>query len=237
MKIILNEDVLNLGEEGDVREVARGYARNYLFRKGYAVPYNKQNVALFEQRKAIIEKRKEEKRVAAAGMKEKLEAVKLEMVMPAGDTGKLFGSVTAGAIAEELEKHGFSIEKKKIEIPGTTIKMIGDHTIKIRLYENETAQCGLSITAEKRSSGKAAGKAAPAKKEEEASPVEDEISAAEAAEEAVKETEEEAMDAADVSAEAEDDMYDEDMTEEDMTEEDMTEEDMMEDEDLPEEED
>ncbi len=154
MKIILNQDVQDLGEEGDVRDVARGYARNFLFRKGLAVPYNKQNVALFEHKKSEIEKRKEDKRTAAAGLKGRIEGLELEMVMPAGNTGKLFGSVTAASLAEELQKQGISVEKKKIDIPGNTIKMTGNHTFTVRLYEDETAQCSVTIKAEKRGAGK-----------------------------------------------------------------------------------
>ena len=169
MKIILNQDVQDLGEEGDVRDVARGYARNFLFRKGLAVPYNKQNIAIFEHKRTAIDKRKEEKRLAAAGLKERIESLKLEMIMPAGTTGKLFGSVTAAAIAEEMEKNGINIEKKKIDISGGTIKMTGDHTISIRLYEDEVAQCQISIVAEDRGSSKKAKADVPKEKEKEES--------------------------------------------------------------------
>jgi len=173
MKIILNHDVQNLGEEGDVREVARGYARNYLFRKGLAVPYNKENVAVFEHKKSAIEKRKEEKRTAAAGVKAQIEALKLEMTMPAGTTGRLFGSVTAASLAEELEKNGVVVEKKKIDIPGNTIKMTGDYTFTVRLYAEESAQCSVSIQSDKKPAStaaaeKATGKAAVETAEEEA---------------------------------------------------------------------
>jgi ribosomal protein L9 len=82
MKIILNQDVANLGEEGDVREVKRGYGRNYLIPQGLAVPYSKQTVAMFESKKAAIEKRKEEKKNQAKGLKDRLEQVEISLAVP-----------------------------------------------------------------------------------------------------------------------------------------------------------
>ena len=94
IKVILNQDVLNLGEEGDVCKVADGYARNYLFPQNLAVPYTKQYIVLFDQKKEQIEKRKAEKHAAALSLKEKIEALgSVEIKMPAGEGDKLFGSV------------------------------------------------------------------------------------------------------------------------------------------------
>ena len=140
MKIILNEDVYNLGEEGDVCEVANGYARNYLLPHGLAVNFNKQNKAIFESRKEAIEKRKEEKRQAAQSLKQQLEDISLTVKMPAGETGKLFGSVNNAVIADALEKEGITIERKKIDVASTSIKMIGTYSVLIKLYSGETAK-------------------------------------------------------------------------------------------------
>jgi large subunit ribosomal protein L9 len=147
VKIIINQDVLNLGEEGDICEVAPGYARNYLFPNKFAVPYNKHSLTILSQRKKIIEKRKEEKRVQAQGLKEQIQNEAIVFVMPAGDNGKLFGSITNGHIAEELQKKGFALEKKKIEIPDHHIKTIGDFTVKVKLYGNEEAILKVSVKA------------------------------------------------------------------------------------------
>jgi large subunit ribosomal protein L9 len=147
VKIILNSDVPNLGEEGDVKEVADGYARNYLLPKKFAVPFNKQNLAVFESRKASIEKRKLEKRNDAKSLKEKIEAANLIIERPVGDKGKLFGSINNAVIADELEKIGISIERKKIEIPENTIKVTGNYQIKIKLYEKETAVLAIVVNA------------------------------------------------------------------------------------------
>lgn len=150
MKIILNQDVYNLGEEGDVCVVANGYARNFLIPQKLALIFNKQNIAVFESRKAAIKKRKEEKRLASAGLKEKIEAVTLELKVSSGDTGKLFGSVTNAKIAEELKKDGVIVERKKIELPGHTIKMIGEFVAKVKLYGNETADLKIVVKSDKK---------------------------------------------------------------------------------------
>ena len=145
MKVILNKDLAALGEEGDVKDVAKGYARNYLFPRGIALPYNESTVRLFEARRGKIEERKALKRQDAMGLKEKLEALSLLLVMPAGANGKLYGAVTAQTILDELTKHGFQIERKKIEIPGNTIKSVGKYKIAIKLYESAAAECSVTI--------------------------------------------------------------------------------------------
>jgi large subunit ribosomal protein L9 len=145
MKVILNKDLATLGEEGDVKDVAKGYARNFLFPRGIALPYNEKTIQLFEARKEKIEARKALKRQDAAGFKEKLEALSLVLVMPAGANGKLYGAVTAQTIVDELAKNGFQIERKKIEIPGNTIKSIGKYKFMVRLYESAAAECPLTI--------------------------------------------------------------------------------------------
>ncbi len=145
MKIILNQDISNLGEEGDVRVVADGYARNFLIPKNMAVPYNKANLNIFEQKKVSIEKRKEEKRKDAMGIKARLSSETLVIEMPAGDKGRLFGAVTPATIVEELGKIGLTVEKKKVEIAGNSLKMTGAATVKIKLYGGETADLKVNV--------------------------------------------------------------------------------------------
>ena len=148
MKVILNQDVVSLGEEGDVREVRAGYARNYLIPNGFAVAYSKQNLLGLESRKAQIEHRKEAKRTEALGAKESLEAVEIKFVMPAGENGKLFGSVSSALVSEELAKQGFDVERKRIEVPENHIRQIGDHTVKVKLYGQEEALVKVVVEAQ-----------------------------------------------------------------------------------------
>lgn len=148
MKVILNEDVKHLGEEGDVKNVATGYARNYLLPRNLVVVYNETTAAMFEAKKAEIEARKEVKRQNAKSLKEKLEAAEISIEMPAGSNGKLYGSVTATVVAEALNKLGFEIERKRIEIPGLAIKSVGNYHAIVHLYESAVAEIKIAVKAQ-----------------------------------------------------------------------------------------
>ena len=145
MKVILNQDVIGLSEEGDIKDVASGYARNFLLPKKLAVPNTREFLAALEHKRVSIEKRKSEKRLEAAGLKERLEAEEIRFTVPAGENGKLFGSVNNTNVAVELEKKGFTIEKKRIEIPDHTIRNVGTFKIRIRLYDKEEATVKLIV--------------------------------------------------------------------------------------------
>ncbi|MFA7107708.1 MAG: 50S ribosomal protein L9 [Sphaerochaetaceae bacterium] len=148
MKIILSQDVPNLGEEGDVCVVKNGYARNYLLPTGAAVLYNKTNLAIVASRAKAIDKRKEEKRNNSATLKEKLDKMTLTLVVSAGESGKLFGSVTSMMIQQELAKQGIEVEKKRIEIATRSIKTVGEYSVRIHLYEKEFSLVKLVIESE-----------------------------------------------------------------------------------------
>lgn len=168
MKVILNVDVKHLGEEGDVKNVANGYARNFLLPRALAVPYNEATAALFEARKAEIEARKEVKRANAKSLKEKLEATEVVIEMPAGSNGKLYGAVSSTTIAQALAKLGFEIERKRIDVPGLTIKSVGNYHATVKLYEAATAEIKVAVKAQGGAEVKAEEKAAPAAAEEKA---------------------------------------------------------------------
>jgi large subunit ribosomal protein L9 len=148
VKIILNKDHLPLGEEGDVREVAKGYARNYLFPRKIAYPYNDVVVKQFEKRQAEIEVRKAEKRKDALSIKEKLEALDLVFSMPAGPNGKLYGAVTPQTVIDELTKAGFTVERKRIDLPGNTFKSVGKYKVSVKLYESAAAEVSITVQAQ-----------------------------------------------------------------------------------------
>ena len=146
MKVILNDDVKHVGEMGDVKNVAMGYFRNYLFPRGLAVPCTEEALAYFETRKEEIEARKEQKRKDSASLKDKLEALEVKLEMPAGSNGKLFGAVTSVTLMNFYAQNGFEIERKKIEIPGSTIKNVGNFTAKVHLYEGSFAEVKVVVT-------------------------------------------------------------------------------------------
>ena len=184
MKIILNNDVVHLGEEGDIVTVKDGYARNYLLPTGAAVIYNKANAAMFQQKAEQIAKRKAEKRAASASLKEKLDNVTISLVVTAGESGKLFGSVTSQMVQEALLKEGFEIEKKKLDVPTHAIKMTGTYHIVAHLYENDKANITLNVLSEaevKAAAKKAAEEAKKAAEAEAKAKAEAEAKAAEEA--------------------------------------------------------
>jgi len=145
MKVILNKDFSTLGEEGDVKDVAKGYARNFLFPRGIALPYTPGMIKVIEGRRAEIEARKEQKRKDAMGIKEKLENLELSITMPAGANGKLYGAVTNQTIADELAKNGFQIERKRIELAGSGFKNVGKYKAVIKLYENQSSEISIVV--------------------------------------------------------------------------------------------
>lgn len=145
MRVILNQDVPNLGELGDVKDVAAGYARNFLFPRSLAFAKNAKSVALFEKRKAEIEAIKASKRSASSNLKEKIEAEEIVLTLPAGANGKLYGAVTGHNVADELLKKGIDIDRKRIEVPGRSIKSVGSYKVAIRLYEKDEATLRIVI--------------------------------------------------------------------------------------------
>ncbi|MBN2874367.1 MAG: 50S ribosomal protein L9 [Spirochaetales bacterium] len=145
MKVILNNDVPDLGELGDVKDVAAGYARNFLLPRGLVFPYSPATVAMFEKRKSEIEARKAEKRASSADLRAKLEAEELVLDMPAGQNGKLFGAVSNATIADELLKKGIHVDRKKIDVPGRVLKSTGTYKVVVHLYEKEDATVRIVI--------------------------------------------------------------------------------------------
>lgn len=166
MKVILNKDVKHLGEEGDTKVVADGYARNFLFPRKLALPYTPAVVKLFEGRKAEIEARKAQKRADAASDKDKIEALNLSVTVPASATGKLYGAVSTQTVVELLAKEGFEYERKRIEIPGVTIKTTGKYKVTVKLYENVSAELHLEVLGQVDQKSAPAEKKPRAKKEE-----------------------------------------------------------------------
>ena len=147
MKIILYKDVPNLGEEGDVKVVADGYARNYLIPQKFAVPYTKATEIELAQKQQAIARRKEEKTKNAADLKTRIEGMEMDLAVAAGEKGKLFGSVTSAAIVDYLHSQGIEVERKKVELPEGGIKIVGTHAVKVKLYGGEEASFKVNVAA------------------------------------------------------------------------------------------
>jgi large subunit ribosomal protein L9 len=164
MKIILNKDVPQLGDEGDIKVVTAGYARNYLFPQNMAMPFSKHGLEILEQKKAKIQANKAKKLEEAKSLKERLQGYSLVITRPAGENGKLFGAVTNATISELLKEDGLSIERKQIGIPQNAIKIVGEFDVKIKLIEKEVAHIKVTVKSEADEKS-AAKKAAQSKKD------------------------------------------------------------------------
>ena len=134
MEIILKEDVENLGEAGDVVDVADGYARNYLFPKMLAVEATEHKKEEIERRKEKQSQREEQRRERAQEKVEKLEEEKLVFTVKAGEEGKLFGSVTSNDIVEKLEENNYdNIVSADIKLD-ENIRSLGLHRVPVKVY-------------------------------------------------------------------------------------------------------
>ena len=147
MKIILKEDMDTLGLEGDVVDVAKGYARNYLIPKGIALEANTQNIKLFETQKKKIEVKRLKAKEEAENVKERLADVTITIAQKAGEEDKLYGSVTSMDIAAQLEKQGIVIDRKKISLD-KPIKTLGEFDVRIRLYPKVTGTIKVVVVPE-----------------------------------------------------------------------------------------
>jgi large subunit ribosomal protein L9 len=136
-----------LGLEGDVVEVANGYARNYLIPKGIALEANMQNVKLFETQRKKIEIKRLKAKEEAEKVKEKLADVMITISQKAGEEDKLYGSVTSMDIAAHLEKQGILIDRKKISMD-KPIKALGEFEVPIRLYPEVTGSIKVAVVPE-----------------------------------------------------------------------------------------
>ena len=133
MEIILRQAVENLGTTGDVEKVKSGYARNYLLPHGLAYEATPGNLKRIQQERDRLEAAENERRGAAQTLAERLEQVSLTFSARVGEEGKLFGSVTAADIAQQLEAQGFHLEKRQIDLH-EPIKALGVYRIPIRLH-------------------------------------------------------------------------------------------------------
>ncbi len=133
MEVILRQAVENLGKPGDLVAVKAGYARNYLIPRGFALAANEGNKKRIEQQKARLEAAENERRGAAQKLADRLEQVSLTFSARVGEEEKLFGSVTAADIAQQLHAQGFEIEKRQVDLH-EPIKTLGVYRIPIKLH-------------------------------------------------------------------------------------------------------
>ncbi len=147
MKVILLKELKGKGGEGDVIDVAPGFANNYLLTQGIAVKATKGNLKQLEERKANIAKREETRLADAVALQEKLAAVTVKVAAQVGEEGQLFGSVGATQVAEALAAAGFEIDKRRVEL-GKPIKVAGAHEVVVSIYRDIKATVNVLVGAE-----------------------------------------------------------------------------------------
>lgn len=146
MKVIFLKDVKGKGKKGEVKNVADGYAHNFLIKQGLAVEANNANVSSLDAQKKKQEKEAAEELAEAKKLKEVLDKITVELTAKAGEGGRLFGSITTKQIAEELQKkHGIKIDKRKMEL-ADAIRTLGHTKVPVKLYHEVTATLTVSVT-------------------------------------------------------------------------------------------
>ena len=147
IEIILRETIDNLGSAGQVVKVANGYARNYLLPRKLAYPATAGNLKVIEsERQSLLRKDAKQKEEFEKQM-QMLEKIEITIRRKVGEQNALYGSVTNSDIADELEKKGFQVEKRKIHMDDH-IKTIGEFSIPIRLFKDVTAHVKVKVEAE-----------------------------------------------------------------------------------------
>lgn len=135
MKVVLLEDVNNLGFAGDIKEVKDGYARNYLFPRKLALEATKENIKQIEEKRNSILKRIQKRLQTEQTKKEKLDGLTVEIKAKAGEGGKLFGSIGAQDIHTALQEKQIEVDKKSIRLD-EPIKKLGEYEVTIALYRD-----------------------------------------------------------------------------------------------------
>ncbi|MFA6860573.1 MAG: 50S ribosomal protein L9 [Clostridia bacterium] len=144
MQVVLLKDVKGTGKKGDICNVADGYGKNFLLKNGYAQVATSGAIANVKAQKDSINFKKQNEKKAAIEKCEQLKNKTIKLSIKCGENGKLFGSVTNKEIAEELEKIGIIIDKRKIELD-EPIKQSGVHRIKAKFYEGVSCLFNVEI--------------------------------------------------------------------------------------------
>jgi large subunit ribosomal protein L9 len=147
VKLILVESIHRLGEAGDLVSVKPGFARNFLLPQGKALLATESRVKEFEHKRRIAEEKAAREMTDLQAVKTRLEALKIEIGARAGESGKLFGSVTAAQIADKVEAAGIKIDRRRIDLR-EPIKEVGEHKVGVKLLRELVAQLQVHVVAE-----------------------------------------------------------------------------------------
>jgi large subunit ribosomal protein L9 len=146
MKVILKENLKNLGIQGDVVTVKDGYANNFLFPKGLAVMATASNIKILEENNRQGAKRREKLKEDALSMSENLKDLTITIATKAGANGKIFGSITPLQVSQTLKTKGFEIDRRKIEIDD--VKSLGTYQATVNLHREVTVNIAVEVVVE-----------------------------------------------------------------------------------------
>jgi large subunit ribosomal protein L9 len=157
MKVILKQDVENVGRKGDIVNVAAGYGRNFLIPRKLGIEVTPSNMKLVEIERKVLKKKVEQERLSFQDLIQKLNQVTLSFSRKAGEKDHIFGSVSAGDIKDELDKRGFEIDKKKIVLD-EPLKRLGNYAVPVKVFHDDKAEIKVAIIKEEDKSEAAADK-------------------------------------------------------------------------------
>ena len=147
MQLVLINDVLHLGRQGDVVTVASGYGRNYLIPKGLAVAATSTNLKMVEQQRAALARKESRVKEDAEIVAQELKQLHLVLSRKAGETGALFGSVTAKDLADLLEEKGFNLDRRRIDLEHP-LKSIGNFSVEVHPHPEVKLELLVSVVLE-----------------------------------------------------------------------------------------
>ncbi len=148
MEVILLEKIANLGSMGDRVRVKPGYGRNFLLPKGKATVATAANIAVFEARRAELERKQAEEIAAAQARGAKLSALTLRIAAKAGSEGKIFGSLGTVDIADACTAAGVPVERSEVRMPSGPLRTVGEHHIDLHLHTDVTVTIRLEVVPE-----------------------------------------------------------------------------------------
>lgn len=147
MKVVLLTDVRGTGKKGEIKEVADGYANNFLIKTGKARRADSATISENKNRQEANDFHKEMQRQEAVALGEKIKGQKISLAIKCGENGKTFGSISGKEIAEALEKFGYIVDKRKIEVPNP-IKTIGNYEVVIKLHPTVSVKVQVEVRGE-----------------------------------------------------------------------------------------
>jgi large subunit ribosomal protein L9 len=147
MEVILKEDVAKLGSRGDVVKVAEGYGRNFLLPRKLAIEATTGNKKVIDQMRAAAVRRSAKEKAQAEELSKQFDGLSVSFARRAGEQDHLFGSVTSSDIGDALEKKGFNVDRRKIQLH-EPLKTLGEFTVPVRLHKDVTAHLKVVIEKE-----------------------------------------------------------------------------------------